>query len=97
MPDKDGNPITPTTSDGRVLVEHPCEECGDDTLNEHLCRDCSIDRDLTRMECSACHKMRYRTDDEFARSLGGWLWGDPCVCDQATVPACDWPRASRSC
>lgn len=95
MPDCDGNPIVHTTSDGRVLVGHPCENCGDDTLNERYCRECRIERDLTRMQCSVCKRMRYRTDDDFARSLGGWLWGEPCTCDPST-PRMPWPPTEES-
>lgn len=64
----------------------PCTGCGDDHGGHdhgggiHLCRDCDIEHGLSGMECSACGRMRYRTETPLG-NIGGYLWGEPCTCD----------------
>lgn len=41
---------------------------------------CDIAHSLDRMQCSGCKRMRYRTETPFG-DIGGYLWGEPCVCD----------------
>lgn len=57
-----------------------CKNCGDETLNPDYCRDCGIERGLDAMECSGCHRMRYRTDPPYS-DIGRAFWGEPCACD----------------
>jgi hypothetical protein len=66
-----------------LIAHRPCEECGEETLNDTLCRDCDITRNLDSMQCSVCKRMRYRLDDDTAPcpGLGRALWGDRCECD----------------
>lgn len=65
----------------------PCDECGEDhgsiELNgRRLCRDCNVAEFIDGMKCSACQRMRYRTDATgVLGSLGECLWGDRCVCE----------------
>ncbi len=49
------------------------------------CRDCDIAYMLDSMQCSACRRMRYRTEPLFG-NLGEYLWGARCVCADPLPP-----------
>lgn len=56
--------------------------CGEDHASSDdgkRCRDCAIQHGLDSMQCSACGRMRYRTDT-IARELAEYLWGERCAC-----------------
>lgn len=59
----------------------PCA-CGEDHVSvDGRCRDCDIQWLLDGMQCSACNRMRYRTDGpEPIADFGKYLWGDRCEC-----------------
>lgn len=69
----------------------PCEECDEDHGSStfgtrRVCRDCALQLRLDSMTCKQCGLMKYRTDDELSRNLGGYLWGVPCQCAALDKP-----------
>ncbi len=60
----------------------PCERCGEDTYNAHLCRECDIEHLFALMTCSGCQKLRTVTEGVGAK-LADALYGADhcCTCD----------------
>lgn len=60
-------------------------DCGEHASYDGRCRDCNIQHDLDRMQCSVCERMRYRERDgtvmDKFTAIGEALWGDRCACD----------------
>lgn len=67
---------------GDVNDEHPCIDCGEDTLNDERCRDCNLEWLFTYNQCSVCKRKRF--SDGAMTGLPNVtaleIWGPPCAC-----------------
>lgn len=63
-----------------LLGCHPCERCGEDTLNDELCRDCQIDADLEACCCQACGTLLLYMEDIGLRNLQTEAHGHTRAC-----------------
>lgn len=68
------------------------EKCGEHASFDGRCRDCGIEHQLARMQCSVCTQMRYRERDgsraaDIAVGIGEALWGERCACPEPKPPS----------
>lgn len=63
------------------------DDCDELASTGDYCRDCDIEQQLTKMQCTTCGRMRFRTDHEISAAFGRYLWGEPCTCQHPSAPS----------
>lgn len=70
-----------------MVDAHPCADCGDETWNVRLCRDCDIERLVAMYHCRECGQMILREDMFGARAA---QHADGCSLADSADPFPPW-------